>query len=146
MLAGGGEMSRGALVGRLSVGLLLVALVGCTRKPGDAAYFPLDRGRTWTYSVTPEAADETDEPLTMTVTSLGPEDVAGAHVVKEKIDLASDSHYLFAGADQKGVFRHATQAPGEKQPTVEPQPDYFVVFPLAVGRTWQSKGAPTFLD
>lgn len=139
-------MSRGVVVGWVSAGLLLLGLVACTRKAAENAYFPLDKGRTWTYSVTPDPIDEGDEPLTLAVTSLGEEEVTGTRVTKEKIDLTSEVHYLFVGADEKGVFRYATQSPGDKSPTVEDERDYFLIYPLTLGKSWRGKSAPTFLD
>lgn len=139
-------MSRGVVAGWVSAGLLLLVLLACTRKAVENVYFPLDKGRTWTYSVTPDPIDEGDEPLTLTVTSLGEEEVTGTRVTKEKIDLANEAHYLFVNADEKGVFRYASQSAGDKAPTVEEERDYFLVYPLTLGKSWRGKSAPTFLD
>jgi hypothetical protein len=139
-------MSFGVVVRRWSAVVLLLGAVGCTRKPADDDYFPLAAGRTWTYGVAQDPADKGDLPMTLTVTSLGLQDVGGTRVTKEKIDLADETHYLFLGADEKGVYRFATQSPDDDAPAIEPERDYFLVNPLAVGKSWRGKSAPTFLD
>jgi len=136
---------------RVGLPLLLLAaacvLGACQRGgPADDAFFPLAKGRTWTYTMTQDATEDGAEPLVLKVESMGPEDVGGVRVTREKIDLGEDSHFLFVGADEKGVFRHATQSPGEASPSVDAERDYFLSAPLTVGRTWKGKGAPTFVD
>jgi hypothetical protein len=140
-------MSTGSLVRWCSLGLVVVTALACTRKPpADDAFFPLDPGRTWTYSVSRDTGEEGEAPLTLSVAVVGPEEVQGQRVTREKIDLGSDSHFLFVGVDEHGIYRHATQSPGEEAPSVEPERDYFLRQPLEVGKKWQGKAAPTFID
>jgi hypothetical protein len=127
--------------------LVVAATLGCTRKPpADDAHFPLDQGRTWTYAVTRADAEEGEEPLTLKVAVVGQEEVQGVRVTREKIDLGEDTHFLFVGVDEHGIFRHATQSPGDPAPAVEPERDYFLRQPLEVGRKWTSRAAPTFIE
>lgn len=137
----------GVVIRWIVLGLALGASVACQKKPaGEDAYFPLAKGRTWTYALTRADAEPQERPLVLKVESLGPEEVAGVVVTREKIDLGEDSHFLFVGADERGVFRHATQSPGESEPSLDAERDYFLSAPLNVGRSWKGKGAPTFVD
>lgn len=136
---------RGITVARLvTVTVALAAALACTRKPADDAYFPLGAGRTWNYTITPEA--EGIEPLKLTVSVVGPEEVGGTKVTRERIEMDGREHFLFVGADERGIFRHATQSPGEPAPSLDAGRDYFLEQPLEVGRSWKGKSAPTFLD
>ncbi len=136
----------GVVVRWIVLGLALGASVACQRKPADDAYFPLAKGRTWTYALSRADAEPGEQPITLKVESLGPEEVAGVTVTREKIDLGEDSHFLFVGTDERGVFRYATQSPGESEPSLDAERDYFLSAPLNVGRAWKGKGAPTFVD
>jgi hypothetical protein len=135
------RVARGAVAG-----LLLLGVLACTRRTALDDYYPLEKGRRWTYDVTTEPVEEGDEPVALVVTSLGQEDLAGRRVSREKIDVAGETHYLFVAADEKGFYRYATQSAGEKSPAIEDQRDDFLAAPLEVGRSWRGKSAPTFLD
>ena len=140
---------RGITVARritiaVTVSVALAAALACTRKPADDAYFPLGKGRTWSYTITPDG--EGIVPLKLTVSVVGPEEVGGANVTRERIEIDGREHFLFVGADQRGVFRHATQSPGEPSPSLDAARDYFLEQPLEVGRSWKGTSAPTFLE
>ena len=140
-------MPTRSLARSISLVVVLASVVACTRKPtADDAYFPLDQGRTWTYTVSRDTAEEGEQPLPLKVAVVGPEEVEGVRVTREKIDLGNDSHFLFVGVDEHGIYRHATQSPGDAAPSVEPERDYFLRQPLEVGKKWKSKAAPTFID
>ena len=139
-------MSRRVVVRWMLAGSLLLGAAACERKPVENAYFPLEAGRTWSYTLTPESLADDEQTLALSVTSIGPEEVQGQRVTRQKIDLNGDTHFLFVGVDDKGVFRFATQSPGEAAPSVDAERDYFLAKPLTVGNTWKGTGAPTFLD
>jgi hypothetical protein len=134
---------RGITVGA-AVAVALAAALACTRKPADDAYFPLGAGRTWSYTITPDG--EGIEPLKLTVSVVGPEEVGGTKVTRERIEMDGREHFLFVGTDERGIFRHATQSPGESAPSLDAGRDYFLEQPLEVGRSWKGKSAPTFLE
>lgn len=135
---------RAGVVKGITVAVALAAALACTRKAADDAYFPLGKGRTWAYTLTPEG--EAMEPLKLTVAVVGPEDVGGTKVTRERIEIDGREHFLFVGVDERGIFRHATQAEGEGSPSLDRDRDYFLEFPLQVGRSWKSEAAPTFLE
>lgn len=126
--------------------VLLASVASCQRKEPENAYFPLDAGRSWTYRMIAHAYEYDQKPRTLTIESIGEEDVQGVKVSREKIALDGDEHFLFVGVDDKGVFRHATQSAGEAEPSVDEVRDYFLSYPVAVGKKWKGQGAPTFLD
>lgn len=136
-------MSAGVVKG-ITVAVVLAAALACTRKPADDAYFPLGKGRTWTYLLTPEA--EGMDPMKLTVAMIGPETVGGAKLNRERIEIDGREHFLFVGVDERGAFRQATQSPGEGAPSLDVDRDYFIEYPLEIGRSWTSQAAPTFLD
>jgi hypothetical protein len=135
------------LIRWIVLGLVLAGAGACQRKPaGDDSYFPLAAGRTWIYAMTRDGMEEGEEPVVLKVESLGPEEVSGVRVTREKIEMGGDEHFLFVGIDERGVFRYATQSPGEGAPSLDAERDYFLSTPLTVSRSWQGKGAPTFID
>lgn len=139
-----GVVTGKTVAGRIVVAVALAAALACTRKPADDAYFPLGAGRTWSYTITPDG--QGIEPMKLTVAVVGPEEVGGTKVTRERIEMDGREHFLFVGADERGIFRHATQSPGEPAPSLDAERDYFLEQPLEVGRSWKSTSAPTFLD
>ena len=135
---------RSGVVKGITVAVALAAALACTRKQPDDAWFPLGKGRTWTYTLTPEG--EGMEPMKLTVAVVGPEDVGGTKVTRERIEIDGREHFLFVGVDDRGIFRHATQSPEEAAPSLDRDRDYFLEFPLEAGRSWKGEAAPTFLD
>lgn len=135
---------RSGVVKGITVAVALAAALACTRKQPDDAWFPLGKGRTWTYTLTPEG--EGMEPMKLTVAVVGPEDVGGTKVTRERIEIDGREHFLFVGVDDRGIFRHATQSPDEAAPSLDRDRDYFLEFPLEAGRSWKGEAAPTFLD
>jgi hypothetical protein len=134
-------MSRG-IAGCLVAVLVLLA-AACEQRPVENAYFPLDAGRSWIYAV---RSDDGAGVQTLGVTSLGEETVGGLRVTKEQVELGGEAHFIYLGVDERGVFRHATQSPGEDAPGLDEARDYFLGYPLATGKSWKGKGAPSFLD
>lgn len=128
----------------ITIAFALATAFACTRKPADDAWFPLGTGRTWSYTIAPDGAGM--DPMKLTVAIVGPEAVGGTTVTRERIEVDGREHFLFVGVDEKGIYRHATQSPGEPQPSLDGERDYFLVLPLEVGRSWKGEAAPTFLD
>ena len=135
---------RTGVVRGVTIAVALATAFACTRKPADDAWFPLGTGRTWSYTVTPDG--EGMDPMKLTVAVVGPETVGGTTVTRERIEIDGREHFLFVGVDEKGVYRHATQSPGEPAPSLDGERDYFLVLPLEVGRSWKGEAAPAFLD
>lgn len=135
---------RAGVVKGITVAVALAAVLACTRKPPDDAYFPLGTGRTWSYVLTPDG--EGMEPMKLTVAVVGPEDVGGTKVTRERIEMNGRENFLFVGTDERGIFRHATQSPDESAPSLDRDRDYFLEHPLELGRSWKGDAAPTFLD
>lgn len=135
---------RAGVVKGVMVAVALAAALACTRKVADDAYFPLGTGRSWTYTLTPEDSSET--PIELTATIEGPVEVGGAKVTRERIEVGGRKHFLFIGADEKGIYRHATQSDEDPTPSLEGERDYFLVLPLEVGKSWKGVAGPSFLD
>lgn len=135
---------RTAVARGITIAVGLAAAVACTRKPAEDTWFPLAPGRTWSYTLSPDG--EGVAAMKLTVAVVGSEDVAGTTVTRERIEVDGREHFLFVGADEKGIYRHATQSAGEPAPSVEGERDYFLMLPLEVGRSWQSQAGPAFLD
>jgi hypothetical protein len=136
-------MKAGVVKG-IMVAVALAAALACTRKQSDDAYFPLGAGRTWSYTLTPDG--EGMEPMKLTVAVVGQEDVGGAKVTRERIEVDGREHFLFVGVDERGIFRHATQSEGEAAPALDRDRDYFLERPIEIGHSWKGEAAPTFLD
>src|SRR4051794_4235210 len=86
----------------LAACLAMPALTACQRPRTSTAYFPLQAGSRSPYGLVIEATeemDQPDEPLEMTVESLGPEDLAGARVTRQQIDRDGATYVLFMGVD-----------------------------------------------
>jgi len=136
-------MPRNVLAVLLAVAL--GALAACERKAAETPFFPLDRGRTWTYVVTTDPGDGS-EPLVLKVESLGAEDLGGRRVTREKIDLAGETHFRFTASDERGVYRYATQSAGEAAPILDSVRDDLLVLPPARAATWKGETGFSFLD
>lgn len=126
-------------------------LSGCRSQAAvtAATYYPLRPGASLGYRIVVDATDEVDQedgPLEMQVVTIGPEDVAGVHVTRQQVDRGDDTYFLFMGADEHGVFRHATQAPGEDTPAVAAERSFFLRDPLRVGSSWPGESSPSYID
>lgn len=123
-------------------------LAGCRPAAPAVAYFPLEKGTVWTYRIVTDATEEIDaeDPIAMTVTNEGREDLGGVAVTRQTVDRDAATYLVFMAVDENGVFRHATQAPGEKAPAVEPVRTYLVRDPLRVGSSWPGRSAPAYID
>lgn len=136
-------MKVGVVRGTMIV-VALAAMLGCTRKTADDAYFPLATGRSWTYALTAE--DSSEAPMTLRAAIEGQVDVAGVKVTRERIEIDGRKHFLFIGVDEHGVYRHATQSDQEPTPSLATERDYFLVMPLEVGKSWKGVAGPSFLE
>jgi hypothetical protein len=138
-----GVISQRSLV---AASLALVAWApACQRAPVDNPWFPLAAGRTWRYLVTVEPNDG-GEPMTLAVETVGPDEVGGRRVIRQKIELAGETHFRFIASDDRGVYRHATQSAGEPAPALEATRDDLLVLPLERGRTWQGTAGFSLLE
>jgi hypothetical protein len=126
------------------VAVTLAALLACTRKAADDAYFPLATGRSWTYTLTAEDSGET--PITLQATIEGPVEVGGVKVTRERIEVQGRKHFLFIGVDEHGIYRHATQSDQDPTPSLAGERDYFLVMPLELGKSWKGVAGPSFLE
>ena len=70
---------RSGVVKGITVAVALAAALACTRKQPDDAWFPLAKGRTWAYTLTPQG--EGMEPIKLTVAVVGPEDLRASNPI-----------------------------------------------------------------
>jgi len=134
---------RAALAPVLALAAALAA--ACERRAVDNVYMPLESGRRWTYTLVAEGAGGA-APASIEITSHGEEDLGGQRVTRERIDVGGESHWLFVGVDDRGVFRYATQSAGESDPVIDAGRDYYLVYPVTVGTSWKGESEPSFLE
>jgi hypothetical protein len=124
----------GALVACAVVSAL--ALSGCSPKPEQDTYFPLDDGRSWTYRVT-KNLDEANEPSvdTLELSARGAQDVDGKPALRRHSDNGVD--YWFR-SDASGIFRIASKNALDKELKTDNPPRYVLKKPYAVGTQWEA--------
>ena len=122
------------------------SLAACEKTPVDNPYLPLNKGRTWTYSLTTPVPLGKAAPGTMQVTSLGRLELGGQMVTKERVEVGGDTRVLYIAVDDRGVFRHAAKSSEQAEPIIEAAPAYVLDYPLQKGKTWKGRVHPTLLE
>ncbi|MFG6488786.1 hypothetical protein ACG04R_19025 [Roseateles sp. BYS78W] len=118
-----------------------MALAGCTRSPGtgNEAWFPLEAGHRWTYTVTTRSGNDAAERDTLTMRTLGSDTL----VLDDKPawQRRSDSGVNYwLRADDGGIVRVASKSDMQTEPVADAPGRYVLKAPFAVGTQWQ---APT---
>lgn len=110
------------------------ALAACSQRP-DAALFPLDAGRSWTYDV----ATVFDDPALpvererLVFSAHGAETLDGAPAWRRSSSSGND---YWLRADGSGIYRVASRNPREATPRADMPPRYVLRQPYAVGTAW----------
>lgn len=123
-----------AIVSGTVVGTL--AVTGCSPKPEQDAYFPLEDGRSWTYRVT-KNLDDAGEPSIdlLELSARGLQDVDGKPALRRHSDNGVD--YWFR-SDASGIFRVASKNGLDKELIPDNPPRYVLKKPYAVGTQWEA--------
>ena len=114
-------------------------LVGCGGKQA-ASLFPLEAGHVWTYRVTTQGGEDASERETLTLRTLGHEDLPALDTQgawRRRSDTGID---YWLRADDSGVYRVASKTDIQAEPVLDPPRRYVLKAPYTVGTQWQ---APT---
>jgi hypothetical protein len=112
-----------------------LALTGCSRPAGEG-YFPLEAGHHWTYRVTSEWENNTQEREEFTLRTEGVEDLAlSGRAWRRRSDLGVD---YWLKSDDSGIYRVASKHDLEEDPRRDAQPRYVLKTPLQVGSQWRA--------
>jgi len=115
--------------------LFVGALSGCGPKPGEG-WFPLDAGHHWTYRVSSEWENNTQERELITLSTVGAEVLAlSGKTWRRRSDSGVD---YWLKSDDSGIYRVASKSDLEDLPRQDPEPRFVLKAPIAVGTTWRS--------
>jgi len=124
--------------------LLALALAGCQR-PASDSLFPLEGGHRWTYRVSTQLEDGSNERELLTLRSLGQESLAELGEVNAWRRRSDSGIDYWLQADASGIYRLASK----NDLQAEAQPDkprrYVLKAPFTVGTQWQSATTPYLL-
>lgn len=115
----------------------LMALAGCGRSPEGQAWFPLEAGHRWTYTVTTRSGADAAERERVTLRTLGTETL----VLDDKPawQRRSDSGVSYwLRADAGGIYRVASKSDMQAEPVADAPGRYVLKAPYAVGTQWQA--------
>lgn len=121
--------------------VLVLMLASCGRSPGaeNEAWFPLDAGHRWTYTVTTRSAADTSERESLTMITMGRDTL----VLDDKPAWTrrSDSGVNYwLRVDDTGIYRVASKSDSQVDPVADVKERYVLKAPFVVGTQWQ---APT---
>jgi hypothetical protein len=113
-------------------------LAGCTAKPPTDALFPLEAGHRWTYRVTTQSGDDTSDRETLTLRTLGAEDLPlldtkGAF--RRRSDTGID---YWLRADETGIYRVASKTDIQAEAVLDKPLRFVLKAPYTVGTQWQA--------
>jgi hypothetical protein len=115
--------------------IAVVSLAGCGGPPAADDFFPLDKGRSWTYRQTLRLDDHAPAVDTVHITSRGPENMGGDVAVRRHVDSGID---YWLRSDQTGVYRIASKTPLDRRAVADDPHRYVLQRPFAVGTQWQA--------
>lgn len=121
--------------------LLIAALAGCGRSPGadNEAWFPLQAGHRWTYTVTTRSGADSVERESLTLRTLGAETL----VLDDKpawLRRSDSGINYWLRADEGGVVRVASKGDMQADPVADAPGRFVLKAPFVVGTQWT---APT---
>lgn len=113
----------------------LLALAGCGRSVGES-YFPLEAGHHWTYRVTSEWENNTQEREEFTLSNEGSDRLeTSGSTWRRRSDSGLD---YWLKSDDSGIYRVAAKTDLEEDPRRDATPRYVLKAPLVVGTTWRA--------
>lgn len=119
----------------LAVLAMVGVLAGCGERPGEG-YFPLESGHRWTYRVTSEWENATQESELLTLTTEGQERLETSGSTWRRRSDAGVDYWL--KSDDSGIYRVAAKSDLEELPRRDAAPRYVLKAPFVVGSTWRA--------
>ena len=128
--------------GLLTTGIsfLMLSLGACSQ--GPSSYFPLSKGRTWTYEMSLKTAFGQRESATLTITNLSARQLHNKTVIPQKTQASAGTRqinlfdYVVEGTN--GTYVLAEQGPADVEPNILSPPQYVLKEPLRTGTSWNS--------
>lgn len=115
---------------------LILLLAACQRSAGDATYFPLDEGRTWTYRVSKKFTEAVDTQVeSLTFSNKGYQTLESGAAMRRHSDNGLD---YWLRNDDSGIYRVASRNPLEEFPRPDNPPRYVLKKPYAIGTRWEA--------
>ncbi len=112
-----------------------ILLASCTGTVADDDYFPLDKGRSWTYAVSTSLDDHAKQVERLTISSRGAEKLGDEMAVRRHTSSGLD---YFVRSDHSGVYRVASRTPLDRAPQADEPHRYVLQKPYAIGTQWKA--------
>ncbi len=123
--------------------VLVLFLTGCSEKPVGNEYFPLNKGMSWTYSLTTEYSnDEESLKKQLTITNLGVEKFGKKAYYVRRTSSGIDYYHNF---DETGLYREALRTLVENKPRMDRAKRYVLKLPLEIGTEWREISRPLLM-
>lgn len=122
-----------------AIGLGLIA--SCNGCGGDLkSYYPLDEGRTWSYTVTIRQGGGAGKPIeaASTVSNLRGRTLSGRTVTPQESRQFGQVQLRFVAEETDGIAEIAAQSAGDTSPQMKSPPNYVLKQPLRAGTEWSS--------
>ena len=116
-------------------GLALAALAGCGAAPTPDALFPLAGGAEWTYNVVTTHGNQPAETESLTLRSLGRDDLDNQATWRRRSDAGAD---YWLRQDETGIYRVASKSDAQREPQPDASRRYVLRKPYAVGTLWRA--------
>lgn len=129
---------------RIIILLTFVLLSSCGLKTDDDDFFPLQKGRSWTYRVT-KTMIEKGEPHkeSLTLDTRGSDSINGVSAMRRHSDSGLD---YWLRSDDTGIYRIASKNPLEREPIIDENPRYVLRKPYVVGTRWDASTVAYILE
>jgi len=115
--------------------ITLATLAACGPAPAPDALFPLDAGAEWTYQVVTTRENTPVETGSLTLRSLGRDDLDSRTTWRRRSDGGAD---YWLRQDDTGIYRVASKSDAQRAPQPDANPRYVLRRPYAVGTQWRS--------
>jgi hypothetical protein len=118
----------------------IVLFVCCQIQVGSNAssYFPTKEGLKWEYQLALQTSllgNIAQIPI-ITSTTFATRRLNSTTVVPIKFEVMEQSHFVFIGQNDDGIYEHAIQTEVDTEPKVHPVPKYYLKNPVKVGTNW----------
>lgn len=121
-----------------------VCISACSPGHSVDTYYPLEKGKSWTYRVT-KNLDEATEPdvHTLSFSMKGQETLESGPAQRRHSDEGND-YYL--RSDDSGIYRVGSRNVLDVSPKADNPPRYVIKAPYVVGTQWQALTVPYVLQ
>lgn len=122
--------------------LALATLAACGAAPAPDPLFPLEAGAEHTYQVVTTHDNAPAETETLTLRSLGRDDLDSLPTWRRRSEGGAD---YWLRQDDTGIYRVASKSDAQRDPQPDARPRYVLRRPYAVGTQWRSDTAAYLL-